>query len=105
MTLPGWTITCGSCLKGEHMCGGDCDCDDVSCLKRRFQRQDVDFHTEVERIKGTPDTLGLLLEGNCPVHRTELRREMDGLGYCDRCAAEMGAVAVGYRVLSSWDAP
>lgn len=94
------TVVCDSCRNGEHMCGGDCDCGAVWCVKRRLEQQGIGAHTEAERIKGTPTALGLLIEGNCPVHRTELRREADGRGYCDICAFEQGAVAVGYRVLS-----
>lgn len=103
MRLPGWSVVCDSCRNGEHMCGGDCDCLDVWCLKRRLKRQGVEFHTEVDRFpasKASAETIGLLIEGNCPVHRSELRCEADGRGYCDACAADMGAVAVGYRVRS-----
>lgn len=29
---------CDSCLTGEHACGGDCDCDNLFCLKRRTEQ-------------------------------------------------------------------
>lgn len=101
--MNGWTVRCDSCRTGEHMCGGDCDCLDVWCLKRRLKRHGIECDTEVERFaasKAAVDSIGLLIEGNCPVHRTELRCEDDGRGYCDACAVEMGALAVGYRVRS-----
>lgn len=29
------TVICGSCFKGEHMCGGDCDCQQADCQRAR----------------------------------------------------------------------
>jgi hypothetical protein len=30
---------CTSCVKGEHACGGDCECRDALCLQHRARLQ------------------------------------------------------------------